>query len=180
MDNTSVPNGEITNSEGDFTLDEDGLSLEYGNQEPNEISFYQSQTKKGYINLYENNLFGNELMVLEAKNNTGIYMEADNNIAARATAFHFVPRGSSGTVGFGLYDEIRVETSYSDSGNTTQEKQVLAFDNFADRVYTEHPRPRAGEGIIYLYNNGGEDIELYAATTNDDGTNWNKNKIAGG
>jgi hypothetical protein len=184
MDNTNDPNGEITNSAGDFRLDEDGLSLEYGDKDANKVSFSKSGTEKFGMYLFSG-IFGDTLQ-LEAKNDTGIHLESkDDGVSIEGEEISFTPTDSIGAVNFGAFDEVQVRTQYSDGGNTSQSHMALVFDSNDDTlsggtVYTEHPKPLAGEGIIYLYDNGSGDIELYAATTNTDGNDWNKNKIAGG
>jgi hypothetical protein len=184
MDNTNDPNGEITNSAGDFTLDENGLSLEYGNKDANKVSFSNSGTEKFGMYLFSG-IYGDTLQ-LEAKKGAGIHLESNNSgISIEGEEISLTPTDGIGAVNFGSFDELQVRTQYSDGGNTSQSHMAIVFDSnentlFNPTVYTEHPKPLAGEGIIYLYNNGGGDIELYAATTNTDGNNWNKNKIAGG
>ncbi|MCS4162710.1 hypothetical protein GGP94_003158 [Salinibacter ruber] len=177
MDNTNDPNGEITNSAGDFSLDQNGLSLSRGGSSGNKVTFTDSGTESGYINL--NNTILSDALQFVAHDNLSMVLQADQSISLISKTGAISFDGDGGQHEFGQHGGIVLDTEFS--GGTSEFEPVLKFNGNTgtdNTIFDSHPQPDAGNGIIYLYRNG-SDVELYAATTNSDGSNYNKNKIAG-
>lgn len=139
--------GLITNTNGDFELDADGLTMDVTTGNASAVTFEDSSGNvKSLVNGFD---FGSS-HYLRLNNDYGkIQMTARNS-----------PSG----------DVVRIAVEPDNLG--------LVFETVRSSHVTGSELTD-GDGVIYLYQNGTSDIELWAATQNFSGGTFNKNKLAG-
>jgi hypothetical protein len=179
MDNTNDPNGEITNSAGDFRLDENGLNLDdltgfdyTGDAKGGSvIDWTDNNNTYSRIYGYENN--GNGILALRGKDRVTMYDK--NGVGRIDLGFNEINLeteeifiSANKKVFFGSYSGLN---SFNKKFIFDQKRNVLKFGSSMRRFSTFNGSVRdeisKGEALLYTHEDSNGNLDLRVALRNN-------------
>jgi len=167
-------NGAITNIAQDYILDGDGLTLKYGNSDPNKISFEDSVgTRGGEIHLWEGGQSTNPALDIHAQNGYELDLYSPKDIWIRTLDKAYITASDGINFDHGLGNRLHV-------GDSTNTNGISLWDNYTPPGTTNYKGPalefggphagklssgdvEQGHAVLYIHEVGSDDFNLRAA-----------------